>query len=269
MVDHSALLWAWVGAALLVAPCLVIAARRDAAQRRETTPDGPPREGCIGSAMVLAFDIVYYALAALVLIPVSFVGRLLRRPRPSGPAATESPVELDAPTSQPTLSRQQVRERLVALAATNPTPVAPSSDVAMCYAPACPPERAEYVCPACGARTVLTDSRAAFAEWILPTLRRQVTRLSALAATLEERGMCAACAPHRTARCDLLLRFEGEARPRRFPDITSADLLLLTEFLDGSDLHATGLGGATPLRDHLARLQTLLGTDLPETEDAR
>lgn len=268
MSDWGAFVWAWVTAVVLLAPYVVYAMHRDRAAR-QAGGASERQEGCIGSTAALLFDILYYALACLVILPITLARRLLRRgPRTTAPEPQVAATPPQPPTNA-SAQRSALREQLVHLAASEPEPTTPVDATALCYAPACPPERAEYVCPVCGERTVLTDSRAAFAAWILPTLRRQVAEIPRLAVQLAERGMCAHCYPRGgEAQCDLLVCFEGEARPRQTRAVSSQDLLILTEFLQGSLVHAGAYGGTTPLKHHLARLQELLGVELPKGDRA-
>jgi hypothetical protein len=84
--------------------------------------------------------------------------------------------------------------------------------------------------------------------------------LKALKAELDERELCASCRPDQPAdpRLWLVLR-DGDGRELRTGDIVPNDLRLLSEFLSGESVHRNMHDAETPLRDHAARLRTLLG----------
>lgn len=176
----------------------------------------------------------------------------------------------------PTQSRAELEKRLTTLASRQP----PSrlAVAAMCYEMAAPPIRLEYVCPACGARTLYAaqehdekaDAAARRVPWeTLTDLIGEIRELRATAAAikgldvrLDESQFCSRCSPDSgEPRLVLVLRYAGEAEPRRVPGVTPSDLQLLSEFMSGSLKHAAGMGEEQPLRDYLPRLRELLGIE--------
>jgi hypothetical protein len=81
--------------------------------------------------------------------------------------------------------RAELERRLEALAAAEP----PSDAVpvaAMCYETAAPPERIDYVCPSCGAKTLYNRDRSEIIADELPACRREVAASHGLRVSLDE-----------------------------------------------------------------------------------
>jgi len=155
-------------------------------------------------------------------------------------------------------TRASVRERLRELA-TAPAP----TDLfmgAMCYKPGARPQSAEYVCPRCGEKTVYTTEQATVVLWELPAMRRLVTQVPNLTVTLDESEFCRHCSPNTTdPRTAIVVRFTGDWTGHVTEGVSTDDLELLKDFMSGSDKHIGSQGRQTPLKDHLDRLEQLLG----------
>lgn len=161
------------------------------------------------------------------------------------------------------LSRDQVRERLGELAA---APVPKLNTVgAMCYEPAMLPTRAEYVCPACGERTVYELGMASTVQEQLPSCRREFQELEKVAGEaveLDESQFCRKCQPEVETPALVLTTTYGDGSEHEVPGVTAGDLRILREFLSGKRVHTTFNDAEQPLKDHLERLEELLGVKL-------
>jgi len=155
-------------------------------------------------------------------------------------------------------TRASVRERLRELAAA-PAPTNLSMG-AMCYKPAAHPQSAEYVCPRCGEKTVYTTEQATVVLWELPAMRRLVTQVPNLTVTLDEYEFCRHCSPNTIdPRTAIVVQFTGDWTGHVTEGVSTDDLELLKDFMSGSDKHIGSEGRQTPLKDHLDRLEQLLG----------
>ncbi len=155
--------------------------------------------------------------------------------------------------------KDAIRERLVTLAETEP-PVDLETIGAECYEVASPPQRAEYVCPVCGERTLYHDDLAALVEWELASCRRAVETIEGLDVTLDESRFCRKCSPDVTdPKLVLEIRYEGEAEPVRVEGVNQHNHDLLSEFLSGSERHTDEYDAETPLKDYIEELEWVLG----------
>jgi len=131
---------------------------------------------------------------------------------------------------------------------------------AMCYDMAMPPERMEYVCPACGEKTLYTRDVSWTWTYELPSCRRlfkEIPKHEAM--TLDESSFCKKCQPDSKApELKLILRFDG-GMTNVVPTVTSQDLRLLRDFLGGKLLVRDGQDFERPIKEHLPRLRQLLG----------
>jgi len=131
----------------------------------------------------------------------------------------------------------------------------------MCYKPAAPLVRFDYVCPICHAKTILAgEPRSSEALRQLDACRRLVKEIKGLDIALTETGFCAKCNPDAAKPIiGLRIRYAPD-RIHSVAPVTTDDLVLLGEFMDGKDKHDRGPGGEKPLRDYSKRLGELLGT---------
>ncbi len=162
------------------------------------------------------------------------------------------------PTIQPpSPEHAQFRERLNELAQSEPPK--DLSMGAMCYDVASPPERFDYVCPVCNAKTVLVNERRySRTPWELDACRRLVKEIKGLDVALVETGFCQTCFPHAERRSIDLVVHHPNGSSHCVQGITGNDLKLLAEFLAGQEKHMGARGQETPLRDYADRLRELL-----------
>ena len=191
------------------------------------------------------------AAALIVLFSLGMAGRAAAAEKPPvamTQLATQTPAQL-APDA--------LRERLEKLAASEPPKEL--SLGAMCYRPAMTPDRFDYVCPTCKAKTVLANPKRSRNSRELDACRRQLKQIKGLKAELIETGFCATCFPKaKVPSLDLVIH-NADGTSHRVNGTSSNDLLLITEFLAGETKHKGGQGRETPLKDHLPRLRQLLG----------
>jgi hypothetical protein len=137
---------------------------------------------------------------------------------------------------------------------------------AMCYKMAAPPERAEYVCPKCGEKTLYTKDAAREIEWELDSCRREFLLLksaSALSLALDESSYCSHCRPDAKKHAlELVVTYADGASCTNSP-ITDVDLSILQGFLKGGLDFKTSNDSTVPLKKMLPRLRQLLGVKAP------
>ena len=145
---------------------------------------------------------------------------------------------------------------------------------ATCYMVAMPPERKEYVCTICGAKTVIKKDDAGWdIGERLDTYRRQMRHIKSLGldAVLDERSLCATCRakmerPPEAGTFFMEVRI-GEKTTRTI--ITGSDLSKLIAFLEKKDKWTAGAGRELPLKDELPRIRELLGMPEAKEPDAK
>lgn len=192
------------------------------------------------------------AIGAVVLVSVSCA----RHPH----ASTGAPLPVTRQTLR-SLSREQVEKKLKAVE----TRTAPEPKMgAMCYEMAAPPDRAEYVCPKCGEKTLYAADHAQFVTWELEACRREfdgLHRASDLALALDESSLCAHCSPAATEHHLALVVRYADGSSRTTAPVSHDDLRILRAFLKGELVYTTSNDGSAPLKDELPRLRTLLGIE--------
>ena len=142
---------------------------------------------------------------------------------------------------------------------------------AMCYIGAGSPQRAEYSCQTCGEKTLYAmpkdrswDNHTGFLTYELHDCRRLISQIKGLNIRLDESEFCNQCNPDKKSRSlRLVLQYPigGEPHSAR---ATFDDIKLLKEFMDGELIHQGDQDYETPLKDHLPRLQKLLGVSLDD-----
>jgi len=190
-------------------------------------------------------------LCVLVLVAIGIV-LARRRPPPRPPGDGEPPLG----------SRADMARRLRKLADTPcDRELAPG---AMCYSPAASPDRAEYVCPRCGEKTLFAPgepnaSRAYTVHTGIPACRRYAREIVDLDVELVEIGYCASCFPgSMRSRLDLEVRYpDGTAQ--RTEGVGETDLLMLVRFTTGKLTIDRGMMGEKLLKHQMPRLRELLG----------
>ena len=201
-----------------------------------------------------------------------FMGSMARAQNEKAKASTKSkserttsekpePVTANAIQS---LSRSDIQQRLGKLLK---APVPEKLQFgAKCYEMAAPPERAEYVCPKCGEKTLYTKSEAEIVEWKIPDTRRNFKELQGMPSkgfSLDESQFCRKCSPNvKTPKIVLKVEYAG-GNTHTVEGVTSEDFKLLKEFLSGKVIHDARQEGEKPLKDYSKRLQELLGVEQP------
>jgi len=137
---------------------------------------------------------------------------------------------------------------------------------AMCYKMAMPPERAEYVCPSCGTKTihVLNDKTPRMGGWNNPVLAikhyqgyiEQLNKLG-LAAKLDESFLCSAC--NKDGKDSLFLEVTLKGRVVRNALADMNDLRKLIAFVQGDLVWKGEQDMERPLKPELPRIRQLLG----------
>ena len=175
------------------------------------------------------------------------------------------------------LTREQL-DKLLAELAENPAPEEKLVAFAMCYLMSMPPDRAEYVCPTCGEKTIHVKD-AAEITWQLRghQHQRDEVRKLGLDISLDERAFCASCKKV-AGIADDKLEFYIEIR---INDKTTRTLLKeddwikLIAFMKGEDTWKKQAIGETyqyPLKPELPRIRQLLGLEdspVAAAEDSR
>lgn len=196
-------------------------------------------------------------LLVAVLCLAALAGRAAAGEKPAAPVASASP---GAPMPARPLSRQELAQKLRELARSEPPKAL--SPGAECYKPAMPKDTAEYVCPKCGARTQYTKDRATafLVDRELPGMRQQLKEIHGLEVALDESQLCRKCTPKAPdqPQVAVVVRHPDGAVARTAP-ARADDLRLLRELLDGSLKHAGSQDAESPLKEHRARLEELLG----------
>ncbi|MBI4860388.1 MAG: hypothetical protein HY815_09015 [Candidatus Riflebacteria bacterium] len=202
-------------------------------------------------------------LIGILLLSLLLMGGRTARAGAGGPPTV--PVTGASAREIKALSRAEIARRLRELA-DRPAPRIVDQG-AMCYDMAEAPDHATYVCPRCGERTLHAVGTAG---WSHPMIDSNISAIRALVKELKKSGIgvdgsqyCKKCSPDvRTPQLVLHLELEDSPAPHRLAGVTLKDLELLKAFLAGRDTVSGGMDGDKPLRDHLGRLQELLGVSL-------
>jgi hypothetical protein len=206
-------------------------------------------------------------VAAIMLIAcLLFVGGCSQKTSPA-PLAPRAPV-VSAGEMQ-SLDRETVRAMLKCLADTPPPPT--DAVTAMCYSVAPSPDRADYICPHCGERTVYVAANfktenlydrtvTETVAWTIPSCRRHLDALrqsAGRAIIFDESQFCRKCSP-KVVLPKLILHIclKGE-KVRDIEKFDDDDVRILADLLAGKLL--TEDHYKYPLKDRLPRLQDMLG----------
>ncbi|MGV8120204.1 MAG: hypothetical protein AB2L14_10635 [Candidatus Xenobiia bacterium LiM19] len=202
----------------------------------------------------------------LLILSLSFSG-CGKTAGPSSPGSLRPGAAVASPQTKPAtqnLSREEIAAKLKKLSESPPP-----KDLKMgaeCYKVAMPPDRAEYLCPVCGQRTLYASEKkgrsadAGFIEEDLPECRRLIKEIKGLDVSLNESEYCRKCSPDaKNPALILVVKYQGLGTPYRYRNIRSEDLILIREFMEGKDRHRDSYDFETPMKDHLKRLNELLG----------
>lgn len=133
---------------------------------------------------------------------------------------------------------------------------------AMCYEPMAVPNRADYVCPVCGERTLYGYPDGYFILESIPPMRRIIEEIEGnefFSATLEEM-YCSACHPDNGVRGVTLVIAYPEGDTVRTA-ATLHDLRILQGFISGELSYTDSYDATLPLRGNTDRLRILLGIE--------
>jgi len=157
-------------------------------------------------------------------------------------------------------TKKSIHDRLVSLSK-KPAPKELKMG-AMCYEMAAPPQRVEYVCPKCGAKTLYASNYVGTIEDI-SSCRSQVESFKGLNAKLDESEFCKKCRPKiKDPQLCLEINYADDEKVHRTCNVTDTDMQLIAEFLSGSNVHKTFYDAQEPLKDYMERLETLLDIKL-------
>ncbi|MDR0352629.1 MAG: hypothetical protein LBI02_04515 [Opitutaceae bacterium] len=227
----------------------------------------------------IAYILLLLVFAVVVVTLLAFAARAGAKtndtPTQVGPRVIAAPLPPAKALSG--FSREKLREMLTRIES---EPAPGKKWEAMCYAPAVPPNRAEYLCRQCGQKTLYAsakenrDSAVVFVSWKLTTMRRLVSEIQKYtkAVTLLEDEFCSHCrrpvSPDAetfdSPQARLRIRLDGK-RETITRGVTEGDLRLLLGFFPGSLEQKTSNDGTFPLNESLPRLRQLLG-ESPGTE---
>jgi len=201
-------------------------------------------------------DLVIAILAA-VLLTVLLGVTGCRNERPAG--SKPSPGFRTRTTRSGTgLDRAALQDRLNQLALA-PAPAIQNMG-AMCYEMAPPPATANYVCPRCGNKTLYNSAQSAFLDSELQECRDLVREIGLSSVRLDETEFCRTCRPAVTKPAlALVLLYDDAATSRVVRNIDANDLRILRGFFEGKEICKDAFDAESPLKDHLDRLETLLG----------
>jgi hypothetical protein len=164
------------------------------------------------------------------------------------------------------IKKQLTREELIqkmALLAQKKVPDELSQG-AMCYKTAATPNRAEYICPVCGHKTIYNDYMAVFINRDLQECRSIAASLTEIECKLDESQFCQKCHPEVNGSPDLCIttHYKGEEKENRACGINREDMELLQEFLNNKVTHWDDYDYETPLKDKMEIISNLLGIDI-------
>ena len=155
--------------------------------------------------------------------------------------------------------RDEIRSLLQKLA---DTPVARLRNfTAMCYESAAPPDRAEYVCPDCGERTVYTKQMVSMVEWDLSACRRVFGEFGERArdsVKLDESQFCRHFRPE-VEKPELVLTLTRADGQHHVAGIDEQRLRILGAFLAGRTFYTDEADAEIRLKKMLPALEKLLG----------
>jgi hypothetical protein len=159
-------------------------------------------------------------------------------------------------------TKEEIREKLELLANT-PVPEDSISFGAMCYSVAYVEdvEHVTYQCPKCGSRTIYSNKVDAYykVRSLIPQCREQIQDTKGINLQLDETQFCRKCSDVKNPELVLVVSYVDDSVKTITYGIAYDDIQLINEFLHGRLTHTTMNDGRYPLKDHLQRLEELLG----------
>ena len=219
-----------------------------------------------------------YILIAIVLMVLCVFGLSCKKSTPPAPSGV-STTDLPTVSSGQYLSRQDIQKQLAVIANKPPPKILAMG--AMCYKIAGPPTRFDYVCPACGEKTLYVmdtadeEARRQFQNvaWKfrdMETLRRLTQQIDKLDVRLDELEFCTHCSSKtESPKVALVIQYPDQPKPIWVWDVTPNDLLMLKAFADGQLKYKNQQDFEAALKKNLPRLEELLGvkTEYMSLED--
>lgn len=157
------------------------------------------------------------------------------------------------------MSRADVEKKLQNIATQKaPIPLM----VATCYKVAVAPNRAEYVCPVCGEKTLYTDNTAQFINRNLEKARIEFANLKKvtdLQIELDESSLCKKCHPETLDRTLVLKITYADGSAHEYPKVLPDDLIMLRFFFCDCLTYLDSRNHEESIKPKLPRLRELLG----------
>ncbi|MHC4292457.1 MAG: hypothetical protein ACYSTR_09635 [Planctomycetota bacterium] len=214
-----------------------------------------------------------YMLIAIVLVVLCAVGFSSRQNTSNETPARIEPQDPVTVSSEQYLSRQDIQKQLAVIAKAPPPKELAMG--AMCYDMAGPPARIDYVCPNCSEKTLYAlnpeaDEESRLQYWTtaqnlrsLESCRRLVQQINTLDVTLNESRFCTKCAQDvEEARLGLIIQYPNQPQPHHVSEINETDLLLIKAVTEGKLKYKDLQDNEIPIKNHLPRLEELLGTEI-------
>ncbi len=195
----------------------------------------------------------------LVLLTLATMGCSGMRAGGGKSEVTEPPVVLSAEEVE-VLDREAIRA-LLKRAAETPPPKKLSSG-AMCYSTMGPPQRADYLCPDCGGRTLYEDKLAGFVQGGIAACRREfdeLEKVAGAAVSFNESQFCRDCSPDVQAPQLVLEITYRDGKQVTVSSLRADDIRLLREFLSGELVHKGERDSETAMKELVSRLEKMLG----------
>jgi hypothetical protein len=154
---------------------------------------------------------------------------------------------------------------------------------ATCYKTAMPPNRADYICPKCGERTLYDDSSLdwkqpnahlkAHARDVLlyiPACRREFEQLRKItkdAIVFDESQFCRKCSPNTVNPKRMLHIFYSDGTKYDFENINSSDLRELHDLFEGKMVTKGENDSEFAMQQCLTQIQKVLGIKMETSEE--
>lgn len=162
------------------------------------------------------------------------------------------------------MNKKEIEEKLRLLAKSESPDPKSLKMGAMCYSPTKLPPTVDYVCPACGEKTIYSLRQEYFVIKNLPHSRSIAKALNSYGILLDESAFCVKCRKDSKEEpvLTLIVKYTDQPEPRITKGITHTDLIVLHEFLNNKKIHVAENDREMPLKDYADRLSYLLGVEI-------
>jgi len=164
-------------------------------------------------------------------------------------------------TIQPIFSLKDIETKLKVLS--NTPPPDDLAYGAKCYSVKRPPETCTYICPKCGKKTLykMKDNiNLNLVQWGISACRNEIKNIEGIHIALDESQFCKSCSPNiESPQLCLLVNIDNVEDTTKVCGVDYLDIRLLEEFLDDKLKHKGSHDEESPLVNHIARIQELLG----------